>query len=163
MEERESIYVETTIPSYITADDSRDILKLAHQVSARKFWENERKKYRLYISDFVIAECEKGDEKYARKRMALIEGIGGLSATDDVLKLASKYKDLLSIPEKSSNDAFHLALAVIHKMDYVLSLNFSHMGINTYGMMLRYNEKNGLKTPLLVAPEYFLENREEKI
>jgi hypothetical protein len=49
MNKKKSVYIETTIPSYITAKDSRDLIRLAWQLSARNFWESERKKYELFI------------------------------------------------------------------------------------------------------------------
>jgi hypothetical protein len=37
-------------------------------------------------------------------------------------------------------------------MDYLLSCNYTHMGIASYEKLFRYNEAKGLSTPLLIAP-----------
>jgi len=155
-----SIYIETTIPSYITAKDSRDVLKLARQVCVRNFWEYEKQNYKLYISDFVLAECEKGNKEAAQRRINLIKGLDRLPTTEEALTLAPIYKKLLNIPDKSTVDAFHLAVATTNQIDYVLSLNFTHMGIDSYGILLKYNESNGLNTPLLITPDYFFRMEE---
>jgi hypothetical protein len=157
MSKKKSVYIETTIPSYITAKDSRDVLKLFRQTIARRFWESERKNYNLFISDFVIAECEKGDKNAAQKRLSLLEGLTSLPATPEALRLAPVYKDLLQIPERAKVDAFHLAVAVVHEMNYILSWNFAHMGIESYGILLKYNDTIGVKTPLLTTPEILLD------
>jgi predicted nucleic acid-binding protein len=70
--------------------------------------------------------------------------------------------EILNIPEKAKLDAYHLSVAVIEKMDYILTWNFTHMGIETYRKLLKYNETKGYKTPLLITPEYFIEEEEKE-
>ena len=162
MNKKKSVYIETTIPSYITAKDSRDLIRLERQLSARNFWESERKKYNLFISDFVIAECEKGDKNAAQKRLSLLKGLTSLPATPEVLRLAPVYNALLQIPERAKADAFHFAIAVVHNMDYLLTWNFAHMGVEAYSRLLKYNEAHGIKTPLLITPDFFIQLDEEE-
>lgn len=151
-----SIYIETTIPSLIAARQSRDMISAAHQIITRSFWENERQNYDLYISQFVLDECSKGDPEAAKKRLDVIAGIRSLPVSKEVIELASLYSQLLQIPDKASIDAFHLAISVIAEMDYLLSWNFTHMGVVSYGKLLKYNEGKGRKTPLLITPEAFM-------
>ena len=56
-----TVYIETTIPSYLTAWRSRDLIRAAHQEITREWWER-RDQYELYSSRLVIAECQSGDE-----------------------------------------------------------------------------------------------------
>jgi hypothetical protein len=151
-----SIYIETTIPSLVAARQSRDMISAAHQVITKNFWENERRNYDLYISQFVLDECAKGDPEAAKKRLDLIADIQPLPITRETIELAPIYKQLLAIPDKANIDAFHLAVAVIAEMDYLLSWNFTHMGVVSYSKLLKYNEGKGLKTPLLITPEAFM-------
>jgi hypothetical protein len=65
---KKKVYIETTIPSLITARPSRDIGELYRQQVAKDFWEYERHKYDLYTRQYVIEECEKGDEDAANRR-----------------------------------------------------------------------------------------------
>ena len=67
-----SVYIETTIPSFITARPSRDVLIAGQQAATVLWWENERHNYKLYVSEHVIAECRRGDVSVAQKRIALI-------------------------------------------------------------------------------------------
>jgi predicted nucleic acid-binding protein len=160
MSKKKSVYIETTIPSYITAKDSRDVLKLFRQTIARKFWDDVRIKYDLYVSELVIIECSRGDPIAAKKRVELLNGIPLLPINDKILQLAPIYKTILSLPEKAKVDAFHLAVAVVHEINYILSWNFAHMGIESYGILLKYNDTIGIKTPLLVTPEILLDTGE---
>jgi hypothetical protein len=81
--------------------------------------------------------------------------------TEESIKLAPVYKDLLQIPDKARLDSFHLAVAVIGKMDYILTWNFTHMGIESYRKLLKYNDNNGYKNPLLVTPEYLMNQEDD--
>jgi hypothetical protein len=150
------LYIETTIPSYATARASNDIIKTARQIVTRQFWDNERQKYNLYISDYVLEECTKGNPDAAQRRLLFLRGIELLPKTRAVETLAPIYQKLLDIPERARIDSFHLAIAVLYEMNYVVTWNFTHMGIESYAKLSRYNERVGYKTPLLVTPETLL-------
>ena len=66
---RQSVYIETTIPSYLAAHPSSNLIVAGKQAVTREFFESERDRYDLYISEFVLRECEKGDPEAASRRM----------------------------------------------------------------------------------------------
>jgi len=45
------LYLETTIPSYITARESRDLRLAAHQEVTHDWWTDLRHEYNLYTSE----------------------------------------------------------------------------------------------------------------
>jgi len=55
------VYLETTIPSYLTAWPSRDLVRAAHQQITRDWWDKRRMEFELYISQVVLRECQAGD------------------------------------------------------------------------------------------------------
>jgi hypothetical protein len=55
------LYIESTIPSCVTGWDSKAPLTFARQELTRNFWEQERHKFNLYASAYVIEECGDGD------------------------------------------------------------------------------------------------------
>lgn len=154
---RQSIYIETTIPSYATARASTDLIIAARQTITKIFWEDERQKYDLFISQDVLDECWRGDMEVARKRLALIDGIQILENTEETDRLAENYQKLLNIPARAKTDCAHLASCVVSKIDFLLSWNCSHLGLNAYIKAREYNERHGLWTPLLVTPEHFVD------
>lgn len=62
------VYLETTIPSYLTAWPSRDLIRAAHQQLTREWWAT-RGAFELYASRLVIQECRAGDPKAAADRL----------------------------------------------------------------------------------------------
>jgi hypothetical protein len=152
-----SLYVESTIPSYITARDSNDVVKLAKQLQSRDFWEHERYKYDLCVSPFVTNECGKGDAEAAKKRLALIAELRSLPTDEAVDDLAEVYKTLLRIPDRAVTDCNHLAVCVLNGIHFLLTWNCAHLGLRSYEKVKTYNDGRGLWTPKLVTPANIVE------
>jgi len=156
---KRSIYIETTIPSYATSKRSTDTKKADRQNATLIFWENERHKYDLYLSAYVIDECRKGDPDAISRRIQFLKGVRLVPINDGIAELADIYMKLLDIPPKSVVDSRHLAISVLSHMDILLTWNFTHMGSIAEAKLRRYNEKRGLWTPYLLTPENLLEGR----
>jgi hypothetical protein len=152
-EDRKSLYVESTIPSYITAWASRDPITAGHQAATRLFWENERHKYNLYISQYVIDEIRDGDREAAQKRIDLVEGIPVYPKTAETDALAAIYQKLLGIPNRAKADCTHLAVCVLERINYLLTWNCAHLGVASQIKVQYYNERHGLWVPTLAIPE----------
>jgi hypothetical protein len=155
-----SLYIETTIPSLAASRPSRDTIIAGRQAVTSLFWENERHKYDCYVSQYVIDECALGDADAAARRLTLIKGIPVIPKSEQISLLADTYQKLLGIPERAKIDCFHLASCVVAEMDYLLSWNCTHLGIETFVRIQRHNEKQGLSTPLLLTPEALMEIEE---
>jgi len=63
----ESLYIETSIISYLVARPSNNLISAARQKITFDWWDKERKKYKIHISELVIAECSRGDENVIKK------------------------------------------------------------------------------------------------
>jgi hypothetical protein len=160
VDKKKTMYIETTIPSYATARATNDLINASRQELTKMFWEKDRNNYDLFISRFVIDECANGDKDAAKKRLDLIKDIPLLAESPEIDALAELYKHILSIPQKAEMDAYHMATAVIYKIDYVLTWNFAHLGFESYLKLLEYNIKHDFKTPILTNPDIL--NSEEK-
>ncbi len=121
------VYLETTIPSYLTARPSRDLVIAAHQEVTREWWDTRRHDADLYVSEYVIEEAMFGDEEAASLRMKAIEGIAVLDTTPLSEPLAHEIMKLGLIPERAILDAFHIAISTIHEMDVLLTWNCTHL------------------------------------
>ena len=106
----------------------------------------------------MIQEIYAGDKKAASKRMELIKNIPVLTLNKKIQKLAQTYFDSLDIPEKARLDASHIAVAVWHEVDYILSWNCKHIVSGRVKKMLeKINYPLNMKIPALCTPEELME------
>ena len=153
-----SVYVETTIISYLTSRPSRDLVAAAHQQITADWWENVRSQVECYISPFVIQEVSRGDEEMVKRRLEVTQDMSVLALNDDVQKLAEEYVAAIKLPEKAALDAFHLAVAAWYRVDYVLSWNCKHIASGRVQKLLQgVNGELNIHTPILCTPEELME------
>lgn len=153
-----TVYLESTIISYMAAKPSRDLIVAAHQQITTEWWETIKPKVVCFISPFVIQEISAGDQIVAQKRIELIKDLSVLEVNPEIQKLAELYFDKLDIPEKSRLDAFHLAVSVWHEIDYLISWNCRHIVSGRIKNMLeKINREQNYPTPALCTPEELME------
>ncbi|MBF0420958.1 MAG: hypothetical protein HQL78_12425 [Magnetococcales bacterium] len=70
-----SLYLETSIISYLAALPSRDLIVAAHQQITHEWWSQRREMYDLFVSDLVIQEVRRGDTSAAERRMDVLRGL----------------------------------------------------------------------------------------
>lgn len=121
------VYIETTIPSYLTSRPHPNLIIAAHQQITQTWWEVRRKHFGLFVSPFVVEEAGDGDEEAARKRLAVLDGIPQLVVTDAAERLAAVLLTKGAIPKTVATDAAHVAVATVHRMDYLLTWNCKHL------------------------------------
>ena len=56
-----ALYLETTIPSYLTARPTRDPLMAGKLIATKKWWRLRRKDFELFASQLVLDEAARGD------------------------------------------------------------------------------------------------------
>ena len=123
----ESVYIETTVISYLASRPSRDILVAAHQQTTDEWWTFRRHEFECYISQIVIDEIQAGDIEAAEKRMEEIDDFPVLEATIEAEGLTEAIIEGGAIPERAVRDAAHIAVAAVNDIDYLLTWNCSHL------------------------------------
>jgi hypothetical protein len=151
------VYLETTIPSYLTAWLSRDLIKAAHQQITREWWQS-RARFDLYISQIVLREASGGDAEAARLRLEALTGIPVLTLSPAASILAQQLVTQGPLPEQATVDALHIAIAVVNGMDYLLTWNCTHIA----NAALRHRieaicRTSGYEPPVLCTPEELME------
>lgn len=153
-----TVYLETTIISYLAAKPSRDVVTAGHQQSTHDWWENERHKFECHISDYVEQEISSGSAYYSQKRLEIVAGINILEATDEIVELAERYAVLLDLPHKAKLDSQHLAAAVTYKMDYLLTWNMKHLaGVRVRKLIDEFNHLHSLYPTVICIPDELME------
>jgi hypothetical protein len=122
-----TVYIETSIPSYLTARPSRDVRATAWQQITLQWWEQERQKYRLFVSELVLAEAGAGDPEASHRRLDSLQGIREVTISDESKALASRLIADGGVPLHAEADALHVATASVHGMDFLLTWNCRHI------------------------------------
>lgn len=156
-----SVYLETTIPSYLAAFPSRDLIIAAHQQITHDWWRSAADRFDLYISEAVIDEIQAGDPDASARRLKIVNGLPILEFTDDIAALVESYEEPLGLVGRARADLVHIAFAVGYEMDYLVTWNCRHIA---NGEMIRKladaNAELGRSTPVIVTPEELLEPSE---
>jgi hypothetical protein len=151
------LYLETTIPSYLTARRSRELRLAAHQEVTEEWWTDHRHDYELYISDLVTDEVSDGDPGFATLRIAALAGIASLDVTWEVDELATRLLAGGLIPVKAAQDAFHVAVSAVHGMDFLLTWNCTHINnVNTIRRIESICSEAGFSCPVICSPDELL-------
>jgi predicted nucleic acid-binding protein len=159
---KQTVYIETSVLSYLTSRPSRDLLVAAHQQVTVEWWENWLPLSEPFISPLVIEEASRGDEIAARLRLGKIAGFPILEVTNGVRRLADVYFETIQISEKARGDAYHLALAAFHGMDLLVTWNFGHiLNPRIRTVIQAINTAQGISTPVVCTPEELLEVEHE--
>ncbi len=122
-----TVYIETSIPSYLTARASNDIRSTANQNTTIEWWEQRKQDFAVFISEFVVTEAARGHPEAASRRMAAIEEIPELKATEEVRVLGKTLIADGALPALAEIDAYHIAIAAVNGMEYLLTWNCTHI------------------------------------
>lgn len=148
------LYLETTVPSYLTAWPSRDLIRAGHQQITREWWQTRRAGFDIYISQFVLDEAGAGDSEAARERLAALRGLPLLDPTDEVVELAEALTISLSLPTRAVTDAAHIALAAVHGMHFLLTWNCTHIANAEMSAAIETAcRERGFDCPVICTPE----------
>lgn len=156
----QSVYIETTIPSYLTGRRSKQQAIADDQLATVQWWDTERKHYRLFSSIFTTDEASGGDPEAASLRLDSLAGIRELEILEGFEQLESDIIALFRLPQKAVIDAAHLTLAILHEMDYVLTWNCTHLANAVLQKdLIDYCGYHELHFPIICTPRTLIELR----
>ncbi len=152
-------YIETSVVSYLTSRPSRDIMVVALQQVTREWWQNARDRFHLTASELVIREAGQGDPDAARARLAALECVTLLDATEDAEQFASALIDSGAVPPTAAADAAHIAIAVTNRVDYLVTWNFRHIANATMRSRIEAVCRSaGYEPPVICTPYELMEH-----
>jgi predicted nucleic acid-binding protein len=155
--DKPSVYIETSIVSYLAARPSRDALTLRNQQLTHEWWNTRRERYALYTSDAVVAEAQKGDSAMAAQRLALLSRLSMLGPREDVTLLSDEIRHSLRLPEHAATDALHIAFAAVYRIECLLTWNCTHIANPALLPRIeRVCRLRGVDIPLLCTPQFLL-------
>lgn len=122
-----SIYVDTSIASYLTARLRDDLLVARKQRLTRVWWHRYRDNHALFVSQRVMSEARKGDASASEARLNALAGIPELMLNEQAKRLAARLVGARLLPAKASADAEHIAIAAINGIQVLLTWNCKHL------------------------------------
>ena len=152
-----SVYIETSVASYLTARPSNDVRAAACQNITAEWWDNRRSEFDLFISEIVVAEASRGNAEAAGRRLDALDGIPELKISAEAKSLARAMLDDGSFPPNAEIDALHVAVAAVNGVDYLLTWNCAH--IANAAMRPRIEQvcrENGFEPPVICTPAELL-------
>lgn len=157
------IYIESTIPSYVVARPARDLLQAARQQLSRDWWDMQRERHELFISQVVLDEIAFGEKSMAQLRLELLQSVPLLPVTDEVKEFAAEVLASGLLPATADRDASHIALASAYEMDMLLSWSRRHIANAAIQARLRkLADASGFTLPVICTPEELLEDKHEQ-
>ena len=122
-----SIYLESSVVSYLAARPSRDLVVAGNQQVTRDWWETRRREYELFVSDLVVAECTVGDSTAVSEREQILVGLPVLATTQDSEALANVLLSAMALPRRAALDALHIGVTAVNGIDILLTWNCAHI------------------------------------
>jgi hypothetical protein len=151
------VYLETTIPSYLAAKPARDLLQAARQQLTHDWWDQERAKYELFVSEIVIDEVSAGDQDAAERRLKILDGIPLLEISPEINDLTKTILRSKLIPPRAARDAVHISISAVHEIDFLLTWNCKHIANATIMKVLtEIITKKGFEPPTICTPDTML-------
>jgi len=149
-----TVYVETSILSYLTGRPSRDLLVAAHQQITQEWWPLAIDAFDCFVSDAVIDEVLRGDPVAVEHRREHLSGLRVLTLSDDVSELIRTYHGRLGLTGSAMTDLPHFAYAVAYNMDYLVTWNCKHIANgHVIRRLMEINREIGWDTPVILTPE----------
>ena len=153
-----TVYVETSVISYLTARPSRDVIVAGRQALTAEWWDICRERLDLYVSALVVTEAEDGDPMAVDRRLAAIEGVPALTVGEEALSLSRQLTEDGPMPREYPEDALHIALCALNGIDYLVTWNCTHLANATLRRQVeRFLDKTGYVCPVICTPEELME------
>ena len=152
------IYLETTLFNYYF-DADRD----AHPDTVELFAEIAAGKYEAFTSRAVMDELENAPVEKYEKMLALVGeySIQMLDSSGAANMLADQYVAKGIIPVKYRTDGLHIAVAAMHNLDFVVSLNYKHIVKSKVKLLANaVNVLHGLNPIEIVTPMEIIEHED---
>ena len=149
-----TVYLETTIISYLAAWPSRDLVVAARQQITHDWWEISAARFDLCVSQLVRNEAGRGDAAAAARRMEYLQRARVLDEPETAVKLALDLVAQGAVPRSAASDAAHIAIATACGMQYLLTWNCTHINnAERIGAIESVCQRRGLACPRVCSPE----------
>ena len=149
------IYLDTSVLNFMHAEDAGK-----RNATINLFRLIKKGRYDAYISDVVIGEITESTKKKQKELFPLIKKYDFTELKTDrkAEEFARKYVEAKIIPKKYYADALHISIAVVNKMNAVVSWNLRHIvKLKTQIMVNEINKRMNMPLITICSPEEVIE------
>lgn len=140
--------------SYLTSRPSASLVAAAHQQLTCEWWDHHRNRFEQYISPMVLDEAGRGDPEAAARRLEALNGFPVLEPTQSAAELVDLLISEGALPRAARDDATHVAIATIHRIDYLVTWNCRHIdNAETKPLIRSICAVHGYTCPEICTPE----------
>ncbi|OED35149.1 hypothetical protein AB833_31415 [Chromatiales bacterium (ex Bugula neritina AB1)] len=149
-----TVYIESSVISYLTARPSNDLVKSARQAITSEWWTHNLPDFEVYVSELVELEISQGDSAAAAARMEVTASIENLAVSEKAQEIAEQLVIHRAVPATCPQDALHIGIAASNGIEFLLTWNFKHIN-NAYSKanIRTAIERFGFQCPELCSPE----------
>ena len=152
-ETKPRVYLETTVISYLVGRPSSDAMLASWQQITQQLWENHTDRFAFVISPIVLAEVSQGNPEAAQRRLEVLSHLTVLEILPEADILTQKLLDAGAVPKNFRSDAEHIAIATIHKVEYLASWNQKHIvNVNKREHINQVCQEAGFKPTTICTP-----------
>ena len=150
---RPRVYLETTVISYLVGRPSSDATLASWQQITRQLWENYTDRFAFVISPIVLAEVSQGNPEAVQRRLEALSHLTVLEILPEADILTQKLLDAGAVPQNFRSDAEHIAIATVHKIEYLASWNHKHIvNANKQGHINQVCQEAGFEPTAICTP-----------
>ena len=153
MSRKPTVYLDTNIFSALFYS-GHDPEAVARHLTTSDWWALERPFFHLWASLATVAELRAGHYPGQGSAIAEAMRLRHLPFTAPVKHCAQLLLSADVVPLSKPGDAFQLAFATMHALDYLLTWNHAHLtNVDAQRKLQRLCERQKWRMPALVSPE----------
>lgn len=155
------IYLDTSVVSYLQQEDSPE-----KTVITNRFWEELKKRddVAIFMSDVTFAElnkCFEPKRSFMQQKVKVLD-FSLLEKDSSAEQLAEEIIKLGILTEKSHDDCYHIAIAVLEGCNYIVSWNFKHLvNVKTINGVRAITNLQGYNAIDIISPEMMFQGADD--
>lgn len=148
-----TLYLDSSVPSYWLPQGDDLVVHARHLLTLR-WWDDELPRFDVFVSQVVLDEIAGGNPERADLRFDLVKDFPLLDVDEEVERVARFYAQNFAMPRRDLRDAFHLALASVHEIEYLVTWNFAHLANASKRTHIDVlNRRLHLVSPVICSPD----------
>ena len=148
-----TVYIETTILGHLTSRLPNDLIVAGNMVATRRWWMKAADRFDLVTANMVLIEASQGDPQASSERLRAAATLRIIPASSAAEGLAELLVTHGALPKKARVDAFHVAMAAVHGIEYLATWNCRHLANAAMRAKIRdICRDGGFNAPVICTP-----------